>query len=82
MHDEDQKTDISSIVCRTVSDRNGMQAHAETDTEAASSLSVSEQYVAAMGAGWNLGNSFDGVDTDLKAEDKGETKDIRAYGFR
>lgn len=40
---------------------------------AAEALSASEQYVAAMGAGWNLGNSFDGVDTDLNVEDQGET---------
>ena len=32
----------------------------------------SVQYAKAMGAGWNLGNSFDGVDTDLSQPDKGE----------
>lgn len=32
----------------------------------------STEYAKAMGAGWNLGNSFDGVNTDLSAEDKGE----------
>lgn len=46
---------------------------AEQVQGAADGLSASEQYVAAMGAGWNLGNSFDGVDTDLSVEDKGET---------
>lgn len=46
---------------------------AENTQETAEGLTASEQYVKAMGAGWNLGNSFDGVDTDLSAEDKGET---------
>lgn len=32
----------------------------------------SNKYVAAMGQGWNLGNSFDGVDTNLSVEDTGE----------
>ncbi|WP_257639446.1 glycoside hydrolase family 5 protein [Alloscardovia macacae] len=33
---------------------------------------TSLEYAKAMGAGWNLGNSFDGVDTDLSKPDKGE----------
>lgn len=45
----------------------------EKKQDAAGTVSASEQYVAAMGAGWNLGNSFDGVDTDLSVEDQGET---------
>ena len=48
----------------------GSASEAAADT--AGGMSVSAQYVAAMGAGWNLGNSFDGVDTDLNVEDKGE----------
>lgn len=44
----------------------------ENVTTTTSELSASKQYVAAMGAGWNLGNTFDGVDTDLTVEDKGE----------
>lgn len=35
---------------------------------------TSQEYVEAMGHGWNLGNSFDGVDTDESKEDKGETE--------
>ncbi len=35
---------------------------------------TSREYVEAMGHGWNLGNSFDGVDTDESEEDKGETE--------
>lgn len=51
-----------------------IQVNAEkTIKNAASGMSASEQYVADMGTGWNLGNSFDGVDTDLSVEDKGET---------
>lgn len=34
---------------------------------------TSQAYVEAMGHGWNLGNSFDGVDTDQEKEDEGET---------
>lgn len=33
---------------------------------------ASQKYVEAMGQGWNLGNTFDGVDTDLSKEDLGE----------
>lgn len=33
---------------------------------------TSLDYAKAMGAGWNLGNSFDGEDTDLGVPDKGE----------
>lgn len=33
---------------------------------------TSLDYAKAMGAGWNLGNSFDGEDTDLSVPDKGE----------
>lgn len=44
----------------------------ENVTNTSIELSASEQYVAAMGTGWNLGNTFDGVDTDLSVEDKGE----------
>ena len=58
---------------------SGQDSRPDAENEASASgqdsidgLSASEQYVAAMGAGWNLGNSFDGVDTDLNAEDKGE----------
>lgn len=32
----------------------------------------STEYAKAMGAGWNLGNSFDSVDTDPNSTDKGE----------
>ena len=35
---------------------------------------TSREYVEAMGHGWNLGNSFDGVDTDESEEDKEETE--------
>lgn len=48
------------------------ESTAEAAADTAGGMSVSAQYVAAMGAGWNLGNTFDGVDTDLNAEDKGE----------
>ena len=34
---------------------------------------TSQEYVEAMGHGWNLGNSFDGVNTDESEEDTGET---------
>jgi len=34
---------------------------------------TSQQYVEAMGAGWNLGNSFDGFDSDTSKPDQGET---------
>ena len=37
-----------------------------------SSKTESQKYVEAMGKGWNLGNTFDGVDLDLNSEDKGE----------
>ena len=33
----------------------------------------SQKYVEEMGKGWNLGNTFDGVDTDVNKEDLGET---------
>ena len=33
---------------------------------------ASLDYVKAMGSGWNLGNSFDGVKEDLEVEDTGE----------
>lgn len=34
---------------------------------------TSQEYVEAMGHGWNLGNSFDGVNTDETEADAGET---------
>ncbi|WP_155998378.1 cellulase family glycosylhydrolase [Lachnoclostridium phytofermentans] len=34
---------------------------------------TSQQYVEAMGQGWNLGNSFDGFDSDTSKPDLGET---------
>ncbi len=34
---------------------------------------TSQQYVEAMGQGWNLGNSFDGFDSDTSKPDQGET---------
>lgn len=64
---------LSAALLLTGAGVSGMQVRAEEQVQdAAGGLSASEQYVAAMGAGWNLGNSFDGVDTDLNAEDKGE----------
>lgn len=33
---------------------------------------TSQQYVEAMGQGWNLGNSFDGFDSDTSKPDQGE----------
>ncbi|MBQ6788287.1 MAG: cellulase family glycosylhydrolase [Lachnospiraceae bacterium] len=33
---------------------------------------ASIKYVEAMGSGWNLGNSFEGFDSDLSAPDRGE----------
>lgn len=36
------------------------------------SKTESQKYVEAMGKGWNLGNSFDGFDSDLGKEDQGE----------
>ena len=41
------------------------------DTDEASDISIN--YVKAMGSGWNLGNSFEGFDSDLDKEDTGET---------
>jgi endoglucanase len=35
--------------------------------------SVSQYYVLSMGDGWNLGNSFDGLNTDTSEADLGET---------
>jgi endoglucanase len=35
--------------------------------------SVSYYYVLSMGDGWNLGNTFDGVNTNADEEDEGET---------
>lgn len=65
---------LSAAVLLTGTGLSQMQVRAEeTVQNTLSGLSASEQYVANMGAGWNLGNSFDGVDTDLSAEDKGET---------
>lgn len=37
---------------------------------------TSQEYVEAMGYGWNLGNSFDGVNTDESEEDAGETAEL------
>ena len=37
------------------------------------STSRSTDYAAAMGSGWNLGNTFDGFDADLDKPDLGET---------
>ena len=42
------------------------------DDGAAPSEVTSIDYAKAMGAGWNLGNSFDGEDTDLTVPDLGE----------
>lgn len=42
------------------------------DDDIVPSETTSVDYAQAMGAGWNLGNSFDGVDTDLSVEDTGE----------
>lgn len=63
---------LSAAVLLTGAGLPRIQARAEEQVQA-DGLSASEKYVAAMGAGWNLGNSFDGVDTDLSVEDKGET---------
>lgn len=65
---------LSAALLLTGAGLPAMQVRAEEQVQGtANRLSASEQYVAAMGAGWNLGNSFDGVDTDLSVEDKGET---------
>ena len=42
----------------------------EEDTSKKEGTSL--DYVKAMGSGWNLGNSFDGVNEDLEVEDTGE----------
>lgn len=44
-----------------------------TALAAGSEPSASQKYVEAMGHGWNLGNSFEGIDTNEEAEDLGET---------
>lgn len=65
---------LSAALLLTATGMSGTAVCAGEQTqETAGGLSASEQYVADMGAGWNLGNSFDGVDTDLNVEDKGET---------
>ncbi len=46
---------------------------AEEKEEAPAARSASQAYVEAMGHGWNLGNSFDGVNTDEDEGDEGET---------
>lgn len=64
---------LSAALLLTGTGISSKQVQAQEQTRGTEELSASEEYVAAMGAGWNLGNSFDGVDTDLNAEDKGET---------
>ncbi|MBE5878054.1 MAG: hypothetical protein E7290_14370 [Lachnospiraceae bacterium] len=49
----------------------GSKASDDTDTDDKDG-NTSIDYVKAMGSGWNLGNSFDGFDSNLNAEDKGE----------
>ncbi len=44
----------------------------DTASAEENSKTESQKYVEAMGKGWNLGNTFDGVDLDLSSEDKGE----------
>lgn len=63
---------LSAALLLTGTGISSVQVQAEENAQGTEGLSASEQYVAAMGTGWNLGNSFDGVDTDLNAEDKGE----------
>lgn len=41
-------------------------------TEEEMKSSASMEYVKAMGQGWNLGNSFDGFDSNTESEDLGE----------
>ena len=64
---------LSAALLLTGTGISSKQVQAQEQTRSSEDLSASEEYVAAMGAGWNLGNSFGGVDTDLNAEDKGET---------
>ena len=45
----------------------------EENKDAVEENSASLDYVKALGAGWNLGNSFDGVNTSLDEEDLLET---------
>ena len=42
-----------------------------------SETSASQKYVEAMGCGWNLGNSFDGFNSD-----EGATSDETSWGNR
>lgn len=44
----------------------------KSDDNKDESSDASLKYVEAMGYGWNLGNSFDAVDSDLSVPDKGE----------
>lgn len=44
----------------------------EDEEENMNDSDASIKYVEAMGFGWNLGNSFDGFDSDLSSPDKGE----------
>lgn len=44
----------------------------KTDDSKEDTSDASLKYVEAMGYGWNLGNSFDAVDSDLNVPDKGE----------
>lgn len=56
------------------SGKEGAEEKDEQTKKEESFTLTSQEYVEAMGHGWNLGNSFDGVDTDESEEDKGETE--------
>lgn len=65
---------LSAAVLLTGAGISRIQVRAEENgQQSEKQMTPSQQYAAAMGQGWNLGNSFDGVDTDLSVADKGET---------
>lgn len=71
--------------------RDGEDSGKETGSQEFNQTSL--EYVKAMGHGWNLGNSFDGVNTDEAEEDEKETawgnpvvtreliREVKAKGF-
>lgn len=76
---DDKSSDAGTAAEESPAEDSGQETEGETENKAASEgqktfTLTSQEYVEAMGHGWNLGNSFDGVDTDESEEDQGETE--------
>lgn len=69
----EENTETTEEGTEESTEENTESTEIEESTEEETGVSASQQYVLNMGQGWNLGNSFDGVNTALDEKDLGET---------